>query len=589
MKNFIGIFLWALPCLTVMAQTITNLNPKSVVAGKVIGGNIPAGYKNVVYAMWNGAWVSSVNLPANAKDGDKINIAIYSTWATNVNNTNTDIPQASTKLTKDTTLGFVYVAARNQWEVNATTVVGNNSNAPLQIQTSNQLITKVKLSENAWNPSVVLPASATDGAAILVSSTASQAGKIASTNLLFPYTSTLANGDKYAFVFNTKLAKWLMLQSAEKQLTLSSLVDGKDIPTPTYPVTRLTLESGSNASQVRLPATANQRDRIFIKSLADVRTTISIPSDASKGTMTIGKGETYEFMWDASSNAWHILQAPVTRLKASDYTAQSALPTPTSPTTVVEAWDGNWTSQINLPNQASTKDRVVIKSSAPTAIAVLGSGMKQESITNGEEVAFVYDAAKGWARETDTIRVLLTMGQSLVNKLGLAAAQSRQKESLRITNEALSNSGNKFRFQMAGLLTVPDFGGGLGNALHFGRSNPLIQGERNRVAADAVYYEGVEDGCGLAYVLPEPNSYSMISAGSINCGTTIMRHELGGHNMGLNHGNGFYPTAVSGSKMPYFATPNKFTTDLLPISYKAAVVDEVSIMDKNAPFIAKFK
>lgn len=588
MRSFLTVLFLAVQCLTVLAEPITNLNPRSVVAGKVIGGDIPSGYSNVVYSMWNGAWVSSVNLPPTAPNGAKLNIVIYSSWPTLVFNTNTDIPQASYKLTKDTSLGFEYVEAKKRWEVIVPTVEGNNSMSPLQINTPQNVITRVRLSDSAWNPAVVLPPKAADGSAVLVSSKATKTGKIDSTNLLFPYTTSLGKDSDYAFIFNASLGKWLLLTSPETLLTLNDLNEGSDIPTPRTAMTRLTLEPGSKAGLVRLPASGNQRDRIIIKSQADTRSNISILNDTSKGTMTIGKGETYEFMWDDNLKSWQVLQAPVTRLKAANY-ADQALPTTTTTMTIVEAWDGNWASAVNLPNQATTHDRVVVKSSAPNSMVVMGVGMSQQTISNGEEVVFVFNASKAWERETSTIRVLMTMGQGLVNKLGLSAAQLRQMESLRITNETLSNSGNKFRLQLASLLTVPDFGKDLNTAIYHARSNSLIQGERNRVAADAVYYEGIEAGCGLAYVLPKPNSYSMMSAGSLNCGTVIMRHELAGHNMGLNHGNGFYPTAMSGNRMPYFATPFSFSSTLLPISYKAYLPDEVNLMDKNAPAVAKFR
>jgi hypothetical protein len=67
-----------------------------------------------------------------------------------------------------------------------------------------------------------------------------------------------------------------------------------------------------------------------------------------------------------------------------------------------------------------------------------------------------------------------------------------------------------------------------------------------------------------------------------------MRHELG-HNMGLWHGNGLAPTVMSGNSLPYFATPNRYDSgNLLPLSYRASVADEVSVMDANAPAVAKF-
>jgi hypothetical protein len=209
-------------------------------------------------------------------------------------------------------------------------------------------------------------------------------------------------------------------------------------------------------------------------------------------------------------------------------------------------------------------------------------------LTTGEEVVLVFDATAGWKRETNTIRLMLASRQAAVTRLGLAAAQARQLESLRLSNEALANSGNKFRYQLVSLFTAPTLGTDLGTALNLMRSNKAIQDQRKLVAADAVYYEGTEDGCGLAWVNSVPNKFNMAASGSLSCGSTVMRHELG-HNMGLGHGNGLAPTVMSGNALSYFATPNRYdSSNLLPLSYRATVGNEVSVMDTNAPAVATF-
>ena len=136
---------------------------------------------------------------------------------------------------------------------------------------------------------------------------------------------------------------------------------------------------------------------------------------------------------------------------------------------------------------------------------------------------------------------------------------------------------------------MPDIGATLNDAVSRGRDNTAIQNERNRLKADAVYYEGVEAGCGLAWVNSTPLAFNMLATGSLDCGTTVMRHELG-HNMGLGHGNGVVPTVMSGNAVPYFATPKRFDATLrVPMGHLATQPDEVSPMDRNAPAVSRFR
>lgn len=458
-----------------------------------------------------------------------------------------------------------------------------------------------------------LPPSAVDGAVALVSSEAQWTSRIESTNVLHASTMPLRTNDAYAFVYSQRLGKWALYRGSEGQLRWSAIapgrwtwVQGADdtelelawvttggkavIPTPGASLTRLEVPAPASATTIVLPGKAGDRDRIVITSKSAARSTIDNTLVQDAGTMTLGKGQTYEFMWHAELGRWVVLKAPLTEVLAGQVSGDVMSPVRT-PVTQLLAWDGNWKSAVTLPSAARAGDRVVVKSSAAWAFKVMdpaAPNQLNQSVTQGEEVSFVHNG-QHWTRETDTIRILLTYGQAVSAKLGGNAARVRQIESLRLTNEALENSGARFRFQIANLIEVPDLGADLGEALNRARDNTIIQDERARVQADAVYYEGVESGCGLAWVNSNPSSYSMVATGSLGCGTTVMRHELG-HNMGLPHGDGLIPTAMSGNAVPYFATPNRYDPTLgVPMGHLATRPDEVAIMDRNAPAVAGFR
>lgn len=582
MRTFI--LLVGLCCHAVVAWAQTNLSPN-----RVGGGNIPAGYKNLVFSLSDGNWVPTLTLPAAGADGATIQIKVGSAWASTVLQGNTDVPLPSVTLSTGQSVQYRYALAKKLWEVQAPTVYGPNNGSALQLNMGSSWIARAVLANGFWAPSVVLPAKAPANAVVLVSSAAQWASAIDGKNLLFDYKAPLRMGQApYAFVFNATLAKWVLVKSPETLLRPQDLIGGSAIPPPATPVARLSLPFGTAALKLHLPASANDRNRLVLQSQSTNRS--SIAGDASWGTLTIGQGESYEFMWDASlpKPRWVLLNAPTTLLRAGALSPQGLIPPVQTPMTTVQAWDGNWAPQLSLPDTAQSNDRVTVKSSATWNMRVTGRGLPVQVLSTGEEVVFVYDATKGWARETNTVRLMLASSQAAVTRLGLAAAQARQLESLRLSNEALANSGSKFRYQAVSLFTAPTLGADLGAALRLMRSNTQIQDQRKRVAADAVYYEGTEDGCGLAWVNIVPNKFNMAATGSLDCGTTVMRHELG-HNMGLGHGNGLAATVMSGNALPYFATPNRYDrSKLLPLSYRASVANEVAFMDANAPVVAKF-
>ena len=171
-------------------------------------------------------------------------------------------------------------------------------------------------------------------------------------------------------------------------------------------------------------------------------------------------------------------------------------------------------------------------------------------------------------------------------------------ESFNLTNQALANSGANFRYRLAGLrrFAAPAHWTELGHPVSELRSNATAQAWRNEVKADGIYYEGSESGCGLAYV--RASASSMVATGTIHCGTTVMRHEMG-HNMGLDHGGtagagyaqGYLPghTIMAGNAIPYFATPQRLDpTDGIRLGI-ANQYDAVRAMNEYSATVAAFR
>lgn len=580
-------------CMTLLAHAAiaqTQLSPR-----QVGGGEIPAVSGSAVFTLSNGDWVDAVRLPARSADGATLKVASQADWGTQVLQAGTDVPLPSLPLGRGETLEYRYSAGKSRWMILAPTVRPRNDGTPLALQLPRGPVTRVVLSDGAWAPSVVLPPSAPNNTVVLVTHNAAWASRVSDQNLLHDYTTELRRGNDYAFLFNERLGKWTVAAT----VTPPPPPPGQpphggqlDIPVPVNPMTRVTIDAAQAPVTVHLPPQAGDRDRVVIDSRSSVPSTIDTSNVEGGATMTVATGQTYEFMWLREKSRWYALRQPVHMLRLTQTPADRPMPAPLTSTTEVVAGNGNWQAQLILPDQARPGDRVAVKSSAawPFQVTTPGaSGFGSYTVTEGEEVSFVRNGDGSWARETDTIRLLLTYGQSVVNRLGESAAQARQLESLRLTNEALGNSGSRFRFQAAGVRVVPDLGRTLDEALSRARTHTYIQAERDATRADAVYYEGVEDGCGLAWLNSRPDASNMVATGSLNCGTTVMRHELG-HNMGLEHGDGMFQTVMSGNALPYYATPNRYDARLgLPLGQGARQPDEVAVMDRNAPSVARFR
>lgn len=552
-------------------------------------GNLPGTHADLVFSLSDGNWTSVVRLPAVALDKAKVKIVSNAGYTAQVSQANTDMPVPTMSLARGQSLEYVYSAGSRRWEIVAPTVMAANNGQPLSLTLGSSRVMRAAMADGAWAANVLLPKEAVNGAVVMVKSNATWASRMEPSNVMFASTMPLRKGQEYAFVFNARLGKWLLEKSPETNLAWSSLSAGR-LPAPATALVRLSIPAGVTGSTVRLPLQAGDRDRVIITASGTGQNTIANDNVPGVGSMVVERGQTYEFMWDAASKGWVVMQAPKTSLAIQSIPG-TVLPSLKTPDTEVLAWDGNWKPFVELPAASRVGDRVHVRSSATWGFEVRfqgAAGPERYAVSTGDEVVFVRQAA-AWQRETETARMLMTYGQGVSARLGAEAAKARQIESLRLTNAAMANSGAKVRFQLAGLLEVPNLGSTLGDAVNLARSNSMIQTERNRVSADAVYYEGVEAGCGLAWVNSSPSVYNMVATGSLDCGTTVMRHEIG-HNMGLHHGDGVVATVMSGNATPFFATPRRFDASLrVPLSQGATVADEVAIINKNAPAVARFK
>ena len=562
-------------------------------------GNIPAGHSVVNFKTGDGNWAATITLPTSATQGDVINIISNASYNSNIITTNTDYPLGSMLIKKGETVSFVYQGAQGRWSLTSIPqYTPNATGATIPALGSNRVV-RYSMSEGNRVKTIYLPATANDNAIILIDSTAAQMANIDPTNLLQASTFRVQAGDLYALIYSTKQQKWLPVVTPIRKLNARQT--GSVIPVPTAPKTEVSFDADNWRASITLPAIAGDRDRIFIKSSATRAAVINNTNLEFQGTLAILEGSNYEFMFVKDKNLWVIQNSNTDSylLKNVPWGEMAAI---RYPVTRVSASVGNWRSALKLPDSAKPGDRVIVQSDYPKPFTVTATqaSFVSQTINQGDTVRFIRNAANQWTVESSLINMLLVYSDQAAARLGASAMKARLLEGVRLTNEAAENSLANFYLRVAGVMQQEMPGETLGEALSIMRSNTPVQEQRNLLAADAVYYEGTESGCGLAYVNQNPSAYNMAGTGSLNCGTTVMRHEFG-HNMGLNHGgepSAAFPyaqgysklaTVMGGNAIPYFSTPKLYTKDLGLALGVEDQIDAVRMLNRNAPAVAQFR
>ena len=588
--QLVGSFLFSLCAFQAFGIT---LSPNAIG-----GGNIPGTYAVVDFYTSDGNWTPTLTLPASASPGATITIYANSGYSSNVVLTNTDLPLRSLTLVNGDRFKFTYEGTTSRWIAKLPDYSPNSTGATVPDNTNK--LARYSFSDGNWVATMTLPAVAAPGAIMIVQSKATFGSTIAPTNVLHASTMRLATNERYAFIFHPDLKKWYILESPVAVVGLQQMDNGT-VRSVTRPRTEVTLPAGTPASNIKLPLSAGDRDRIRVTSASTTTHTIRNDAIDFAGTLQLGKGDVYEFMWIAEKGRWTMMSSP-SRSYDAQVLVSGRLPDMSVPTTRVKSQDGNWTQSVVLPSRAKPGDRVLVQSNAAWTFQVVpasAANFSSQPVTQGDTIAFVVNPDGRWAVETRTIAMLNVYADKVVAAFGSQAARARQLESFRLTNEALENSRANFRLKMVGLMQHRDQGTTLNNAVDRLRFDPVVQAERNRLKADAIYYEGAEEGCGLAWMNSFSLAYNMVATGSTNCGTTVMRHEFG-HNMGLVHGGAtggstvyaagytLLGTVMGGNAIPYYSTPLVYDATLgVPMGI-AGKIDATRAMNERSEQVSNY-
>lgn len=590
------ILMVALLALSSANATAIDLSPN-----RIGGGDIPGNYPAIDFYLRNGDWAPRLTLSDAAGDQYKVTIHSSAAYDSQLATANTDYPLSSMRIRSGDHASFVYEAARRQWSFAGATLSPNTNGGSGTISSypSGNFL-RFNLANGDWVQNVTLPAVAPDGSLLVVSSTASSTSRVSPQNIMYASTFNVRAGDQYAFLYRRSLNRWISIKTPIMALSANSA--GPQMQAPVVPYTQVKFSDGATIPEIRLPEFAGDRDRVSISSEATSAATISNLNIDTTATLRLFAGSRYDFIYIKERALWVLQSSP-----SMSYTASSLgtpqLPDMKSPTIRYSASDGNWMPLLKLPIIGSPGDRVTVKSDAASDFNVTGQDTTFGTIAvrRGESVRFVRTAAGAWSLDSRLITMLLIYSEEAAERLGETAAQMRLLEGVRLTNEALDNSRANFYVKPVGLLKRQFQATTLNDVLNVALRDPLVASTRTQLAADAVYYEGTEDGCGVAWLTA--GKYNMIGTGSLACGTTVMRHEFG-HNMGLHHGDapgGSAPYAkgyslikdvMGGNAIPYYSNPYLYTTlpDLaigLPMGI-ANVTDSVRAINERSKLVSEY-
>lgn len=446
------------------------------------------------------------------------------------------------------------------------------------------------LSNGDWIPEIKLPTNANEGAFVIVRSQAMYSSKVMSDKMLYESTTIINTNDEYVFKFLSGFNGWVVYSAPERKLNARDI--NFQIPYPTSQKTIISFGDQNWIEKIKLPQTAGDRDKITLTSTATFNVTIDPSNVNNSAIMILHSGEQYDFFYIAENKKWQLMKHPDTIYQAKDI-PNGSVPNLERPRTIINVANSNWHSVLKLPSRQQEGSRVIVQSSADYSFTVQTDN-NNHSISNGEIVVFKF-TRNLWIKETVTIDLLMLYSNKAVTRLGENVMRNRLIEGLKLTNDALENSGANFRFRMCGLkqITAKQNWKTLGEPLNELRTDPTVQEWRNSLKADGIYYEGTEEGCGLAWINDHnyDSSFNMLASGSINCGTNVMRHELG-HSMGIpdyNESHNMLATIMSGNTLPYYSTPYRYTLDYGIPMLSPDKINAVEIMNKFSSKVASYR
>ena len=248
----------------------------------------------VNYSIYNGAWADTINLPKSAKNHSLLIIDSSAYLDTTIQG---NIDGASSyRISSGDTYVFKYNAGNQKWTAISVPRTIHNGQDGTYINVTKPL-TEVKFANGNWCGTLELPASAQNGAVVMMNSTATLNTTINSVHTNFKGTMVLKKGDYYKFIYNSAKNVWEVKESPVRKYEVNMLISG-NIPNMSAPLMKIHSADANWEEVVTLPSVAKIDDRVIISTDASYDFTVNMRNKEFR----MRKGESLEFIY--SSKGW---------------------------------------------------------------------------------------------------------------------------------------------------------------------------------------------------------------------------------------------------------------------------------------------
>lgn len=418
-----------------------------------------------------------------------------------------------------------------------------------------KLLTRAVISATGHAREIVLPSSPRPYDVVVVANVTNGSTEVAGTNLLFPNASrSVPSRESHMYVYDPHYRKWKLSFAPYHDIPLN------EAGGPVYSSRNsVSLQDGNWMASVPLPSNWHtpDRNRRIVRSSATWDSEISFNGQR----LPLRKGDEYEFIriheGAPGSSRWELLRHPTLHLNLHDHRLGN-LPEALYPVTWISVRPGDGNVQLPKGRQGA---RIVVENKAQLAhqaVTITAPGVFERA-KRGEQVSFRMEDGY-WKRETVTIDLAFAVDARLGQIGSTDDALALMRESLRLTNQALDNSGATFRFREAGYYStaVPTHLNSR-EAAQWLRANADIQRVLRNGQFDGVYYAGASmSDCGASH--HSPSAKELILVSSLLCSTTDLR-EQAGVALGLPLLGDRASIIGAGNRIPLYPTPHRFLDD----------------------------
>ncbi|HEL3193711.1 TPA: hypothetical protein UMF74_000316 [Stenotrophomonas maltophilia] len=453
-----------------------------------------------------------------------------------------------------------------------------------QIPRNSTLISIIRLADGKHARELILPPDGNAFDTITIENNATLSTRVLGTHTPFPgQRMNVASGEAVRAEFDLVARQWMWAHAPYKMKELRD--EHKRVASRSI----MELRDGSWAHAVAPPAPeiSHDRDRLIVRSNAAWNSALRY----DHRDLPLRKGDEYELVYLADQSRWQLLRQP---RRLVDTTYQKEVQLKDEGYGVIEVTapvGGSTTPNVILPKPRQGL-RVIAVGHPVMTMNIIADNLNVP-VLNDEKIAFRVNDRGFWERETTTIDLLRVLDMSSREIPYRWDALMLMNENIRLTNEALENSGATFRYRLVGNpiegFTYP--GVDLRRVPADLARDPNLQALLKQHRADGIYYGGSNRWVNSAVCDWSHSSYTektFVIATALTCPTSTFRRRAG-FELGVPNNSAPKPVQVigSGDQFPFYPTPHRMLPDGR-WAFNPGQEKVLEGMNSRAEYIARF-